>query len=117
MLRIYAYRSCDGCRRALKWLEARGIPFEELAIRKQPPSRDELETMLAARGSLKAMFSTSGKDYREMGLSGKVDGMSTEEAFDLMTGNGNLVKRPFVIGEGVALQGFREKEWEAAFEG
>lgn len=44
--------------------------------------------------------------------------MTANEAFDLMAKNGNLVKRPFLIGENkgtpIALQGFRPAEWEAA---
>ena len=41
--------------------------------------------------------------------------MSDEEAFALQQTNGNLVKRPFVIGEGIGLVGFKEVEWEKVF--
>lgn len=42
-------------------------------------------------------------------------GMSEGVAFDLLSSNGNLVKRPFLIGEGKVLVGFKEAEWEKAF--
>lgn len=118
MLKFYAYRSCDGCRKAKKWLEENGIPLEEIAIRDISPSTIELAEMLEARGALKAMFSTSGGDYRSMGLSTKVAKMTPAEAFELMSKNGNLIKRPFLIGENedkkITLQGFRLQEWQAA---
>jgi arsenate reductase len=53
-------------------------------------------------------------DYRALGLKDRLPTMSTSEALDLLTQNGNLVKRPFVIGNGVALAGFKTDEWEKA---
>jgi arsenate reductase-like glutaredoxin family protein len=41
--------------------------------------------------------------------------MSEEEAFRLLASNGNLVKRPFVIGDGVHLVGFNVAEWQSVF--
>ena len=42
--------------------------------------------------------------------------MTTAAALTLLAGNGNLVKRPFLIGDGVARVGFGEKEWMAALD-
>ena len=41
--------------------------------------------------------------------------MSESEAFDLLSQNGNLVKRPFLIGEDKVLVGFKQPDWENAF--
>jgi arsenate reductase len=38
--------------------------------------------------------------------------LTTEAALDLLTGNGNLVKRPFVPTSTGGLVGFRESEWD-----
>ena len=38
--------------------------------------------------------------------------MSEKEAYALLRSNGMLVKRPFLVGAGVGLVGFREMEWE-----
>ena len=115
MTKVYTYKSCDSCRKAVKWLRANGVPFEELAIRETPPTRGELQSMLKSRGDeLRALFNTSGRDYRELGLKDKIGAMTFEEAAELLTGNGNLVKRPFVIGDGVGLVGFKEAEWVTA---
>lgn len=43
MIRFYAYAGCDTCRKARKWMDARGIAYEEVPIRETPPSEVELE--------------------------------------------------------------------------
>ncbi|HEY1122282.1 MAG TPA: arsenate reductase family protein [Haloferula sp.] len=112
MLTVYAYQSCDTCRKALKWLKAEGISHEVKAIRETPPTPAELKTAVKALGGeLRPLFNTAGGDYRELGLKDKLPTMSEAEAVALLSKNGNLVKRPFVIGAGVVLVGFKEDEW------
>ena len=41
--------------------------------------------------------------------------LSTDEAIALLASRGNLIKRPFVLSDDVALVGFKEDEWEVAF--
>ena len=115
-LKIYEYKGCGTCRKALKWLEAKGIEFERIAIRERPPSRTELKRMLKANeGNLRALFNTSGVDYRALNMKEKLPSLSKVEAIDLLAGNGNLVKRPFVMTKDGSVVGFNEAEWTAFF--
>lgn len=115
MISVYAYKGCDTCRKALKWLNERGIPHEVKAIRETPPTVAELKAALAAfGGDLRPLFNTSGGDYRELGLKDKLPAMTADEAVALLSMNGNLVKRPFVVGKGVVLAGFKPDEWSKA---
>lgn len=116
MLKVYAYQGCSTCRNALKWLRSQGIPHAEAAIRETPPSLAELRAMLKARGQLRLLFNTSGLDYRAMNLKDRLPAMSEDEALDLLSRNGGLVKRPFAInaGQKVFLTGFNEAEWGRA---
>ncbi len=117
-LKIYTYAQCDTCRRAVKWLRARGLEFDERPIRETPPSAAELRTMLAAQGgNFRRLFNTSGRDYREQKLGEKLPALTEPAALALLAGNGNLVKRPFLIGPGVALVGFSEEAWATALAG
>ena len=112
MLKIYVYAQCDSCRQALKWLREKKIAVEEHPIRDTPPSRAELRQMLAAYdGKLRKLFNTAGRDYRAQSLSETLPTLSESAALDLLVKNGNLVKRPFLIGEGVALVGFDPATW------
>lgn len=118
MLKIYTLANCDTCRAATKWLRAHDVAFEERAIRETPPTLAELRTMLAAqKGELRKLFNTSGRDYREQKLGEKLPAMTQSAAFTLLAGNGNLVKRPFLVGKGVALVGFDAAAWQASLLG
>ncbi|MCA9410270.1 MAG: arsenate reductase family protein [Candidatus Omnitrophica bacterium] len=114
MLKIYAYAKCGTCRKALKHLDVKGIDYQEIPIRESPPKRTELKNMLEFYdGDLRRLFNTSGGDYKELKLKDKLPAMNQKEAIDLLASNGNLVKRPFVLGEDFGLVGFKEEEWEA----
>jgi len=117
MLKLYSYKGCDSCRKALKWLKGREIDCEVLPIREKPPSRLELERMLSIfDGNLKKLFNTSGKDYREMKLGDALKDMKTADALDLLASNGNLIKRPFLISDERGLVGFNEDVWTLFFD-
>lgn len=112
MYTVYAYANCSTCRNALRWLELRKIPHRVVPIREQAPTTEELRAALEAYdGDLRRLFNTAGSDYREMKLKDKLPTMEADEAFRLLSSNGNLVKRPFLVGNGVALNGFQEARW------
>ena len=110
---VLAYRKCSTCQKALKWLEEKGIEFEERPIVEENPTYEELKQWYEKSGlPLKKFFNTSGLVYKDMGLKDKLPTMSEEEQLQLLATNGMLVKRPLVVGEDFVLTGFREKEWE-----
>lgn len=115
-IKIYQYERCSTCRKALKYLDALGIAYTALPIVDQPPTKKELKTALKTLGGdLRKLFNTSGKVYREMQLSKKIKTLDEKEGIDLLSKNGKLVKRPFVLtGKGV-LVGFKEDEWNRDF--
>lgn len=110
------YPKCTTCQKAKKWLEARGISYEERDIKTQNPSKDELKEWYQKSGlPLKRFFNTSGMLYKEMKLKDRLPDMSEEEQLELLSTDGMLVKRPIVVTENTVLTGFKEKEWEASF--
>lgn len=115
MLKLYTLSNCDTCRKAVKWLRAKGVAFEERAIRETPPTATELRKALAALGGARLkLFNTSGQEYRAQKLGEKLPELSDTAALALLAGNGSLVKRPFLIGDDVALVGFDEAAWAKA---
>ena len=115
-MKVYAYKNCDTCRKAKKFLEAEGIDFELIPIREQPPTKSELETMLACYdGNIRKLFNTSGGDYKSMNMKEKLPGMSNSEAIDLLSKNGNLIKRPFALLGKIGTVGFNKTIWEDLF--
>jgi len=114
-IRIYEYEGCSTCRKALKFLDARGVPYERAPIVEIPPSKEELKTMLGLVGDVRRLFNVSGRLYREMGLAARLKSMKEEEALALLARHGKLIKRPFVLLKDRGLLGFKEDEWSAAF--
>lgn len=130
-LTLYTYANCDTCRRAVKWLDAHNIDFDEKPIRETPPSPSELRAMLRRLGgrvALRKLFNTSGVEYRKLKVGELLPTLSEAEAIALLASNGSLVKRPFVLGSsdgsgtrdalaGVGLVGFDEPTWAGVFAG
>jgi arsenate reductase (glutaredoxin) len=116
MTKVYTYQKCSTCRKATQWLKSRGVEFQEIAIRETPPSKKELAAMLTAyEGDLRRLFNTSGMDYRALGLKDKLPTMTQKEAFQLLSENGNLVKRPFLLTDSFKSAGFKESDWAEGF--
>jgi arsenate reductase len=116
-LKVYLYANCGTCRKAKKYLAEHNVDFAEIPIREQPPSEQELLTMLdACNGVVTRLFNTSGQDYRQGGYKDKLKTMSPQQAIEALAANGNLIKRPFAISEKVALVGFKEDEWQRALQ-
>lgn len=117
---VYFYKSCDTCRRALRWLAQRGIEVVEKPIRETPPSVTELRMMLLLLGGeRRRLCNTAGADYRLAKLGERIEGLAEADFLGLLATNGNLVKRPFLIRlvPALGLVGFSEPAWEAALVG
>ena len=85
MMKVYCYSRCTTCKKALKWLDEKGIAHEVIDIKADHPDEETLRKYYAMSGlPLKRFFNTSGIPYREMGL-----------------------------GDGFVLTGFKEDEWTA----
>lgn len=112
MIKVYCYSKCSTCRKALKWLDDKGIKYESIDIKTEHPDENTLRMYYERSGlPLKKFFNTSGMQYREMGLSKKLPDMSEDEQLALLASDGMLVKRPLVVSDGFVLTGFKEEEW------
>lgn len=119
MLKVYEYAKCSTCVKALKFLDGKKVKYDKIPIIDKAPTQKELKEMLAALkargGSIKNLFNTSGVLYRELQISSKLPTMTEAEALRLLSENGKLVKRPFVIEDDIHLVGFKDEEWKKVF--
>ena len=116
---VLAYAGCSTCKNALKWLDAKGVPYAVRAIVDAPPTASELAAWVPASGlSVRKWLNTSGQSYRAIGKE-KVDRASDAEIQGWLTKDGKLVKRPVLVVAGGAkvLVGFRPEAYEAVFGG
>ncbi len=112
MLKIYCYNRCSTCRKAMKWLDEKGIEYEVIDIKEEHPNEETLRKYYDMSGlPLKRFWNTSGIQYRELGLARKLKEMSEDEQLALLATDGMLVKRPLLVGDEFVLTGFKEDEW------
>ena len=111
-LKVYEYKGCGTCRKALQFLKENGVEFTAIPIREQPPTSAELKQMLKLYGGeIRKLFNTSGLDYKALNMKDRLPALSNDEAIKLLSSNGNLVKRPFILTAKGGLVGFKEEEW------
>lgn len=112
-MQILCYPRCTTCKKAVKWLDEKGVEYEYRDIKEKNPKKSELKKWIKASGlPVKKFFNTSGQLYREMQLKDKLPEMSEADMIDLLATDGLLVKRPLLITDDKVLVGFKEAEWE-----
>ena len=112
-MQILCYPGCTTCKKAVKWLDEKGVEYEYRDIKEKNPKKSELKKWIRASGlPVKKFFNTSGQLYREMQLKDKLPEMSEADMIDLLATDGLLVKRPLLITDDKVLVGFKEAEWE-----
>ena len=117
MTKVYEYSGCSTCKKALKFLDTKKTKYTKIPIVDQPPSPKELSQMSSwleeQGGTFKNLFNTSGVLYREMCISERLkNGLSKADAIELLSENGKLIKRPFLITPNGGTVGFKEDIWK-----
>ena len=116
-VKVYSFKNCSTCQKSIKFLNSKKISFIEIPIVDEPPSLKELKQMLGfiemSGGTFKNLFNSSGVQYRELNISQKLkDGMTSGQALTLLSKNGKLIKRPFLLTDKGGAVGFKEEIWK-----
>ena len=102
---LYAKKSCSQCKKAITFLNKKGIPYQLKDIVHEPPPRSLLEKVIKAE-NIYASLNQRSTTYRENHLGKRRT--TKNEAIRLMLKDPNLIKRPLIIKENRAYQGFEE---------
>ena len=103
---VYAKKSCTQCKKALGYLNRRKVSYQLKDIVHEPPPRSLLEKVIKAE-NIYASLNQKSTTYRENGLGKRRT--TKNEAIRLMLKDPNLIKRPLIIRDNRAYQGFDEK--------
>lgn len=115
--KLYQYPRCSTCRKAMKWLDERGVSYEDTDLVASPPSLPALRDLHRRSGlPLARFFNTSGESYRAGNFKDRLATMSEADAFAALAGDGKLIKRPIVDTGRVVLVGFDPAAYGKAFE-
>ena len=105
------YPNCSTCKKALKKIKDFDPKLRDIV--KETPSKEELKTYINTYNKgIKPFFNTSGQVYRQMNLKDKIKDMTIDEACDLLSLNGMLVKRPILVLDNEVLVGYKEREYD-----
>jgi len=115
-LRVFHYKNCTTCKRALALLDKLKVDYEPIDIVTAPPTQKELKGVLTRTGlPLKKLFNTSGQSYRAGNWGERLAEVSEGDALRALAADGKLIKRPVVLGEDFALVGFDEAAYRSRF--
>lgn len=113
---VFCYPSCSTCKKAIAYLEGKGMQYTCRNIKEAPPTKAELGVYIERSGiEAKRFFNTSGLSYRSLNIRVTLPSMDTDQIIDLLAADGMLVKRPLVVFEKGVLVGFKQAEWDAFF--
>lgn len=113
-IRVYQYKNCSTCKKALAWLKQNGVEVTVVDITEKPPSKTALKKMWkTSELPLKKFFNTSGKSYREGKFGARIKDMTEVEQLEALAADGKLIKRPLLDTGDAVLVGFRAEAYEA----
>ncbi|VTS36403.1 ArsC family protein [Streptococcus pseudoporcinus] len=116
MYTFYEYPKCSTCRKAKADLKEYLSDFETVDIKSNPPKAELLKQWMENSGfTMKNFFNTNGHSYRELGLKDKIDHLSLEEAAQLLSQDGMLIKRPILVKGDTVLQIGARQSYERFF--
>ncbi len=112
---FYSYPKCSTCRKASKWLDQNNINYKFIDIIKEPPSKKFLDLALIQFSlDIKKLFNTRGKSFKTLNFN--ILDLTKNEIIELLSNDGKLIKRPFlIINESKLILGFNDSEYEAKF--
>lgn len=111
---VYGIKNCDTVKKALKWLEENNQQPKLHDYRVDGLNADWLVEMEAKFG-WENLVNKRSTTWRNLDEATK-NSLDRETALKVLTEQPTLIKRPIVIQNEIALIGFNEKEYQAAFE-
>lgn len=107
-LNVYGIPNCGTCKKAIAWLEEKGIDYRFINTKENPPSKEAIEQWVAEL-TAKPMRNTSGGSYRALGDEKKE--WSDQQWIEAFANDAMLLRRPLFEKNGKAVMvGFRAKE-------
>jgi len=111
MLTVWGLKTCDTCKKALKWLTDEGIAHAVKDVRADGVPPAELARWVDAVG-WETLVNKSSTTWRGLADNDK-DGLDAAKAKALLAAHPTLIKRPvFVAGKDVIV-GFRDAQKQA----
>ncbi len=103
-MEVYGLKNCDTCRKALKWLDGKGIGYRFHDIRQAGLSERVIADWVA-RAGWETLLNRRGTTWRGLPEAER-EGVDEARAVRLMAAHPALMKRPVLVLDGDVLAGF-----------
>ncbi|QOW23849.1 Spx/MgsR family RNA polymerase-binding regulatory protein [Lysobacter sp. H23M47] len=112
---VYGLANCDTCRKARKWLDRFGIPYEFIDCREQRQTPETLMEWQEKLGGWEAMINKSSTTWRQLPDTRKSPGSDAEWKL-LLREYPQLIRRPVVVTQdGQVSQRFSDNSFKQRF--
>ncbi|WP_207422172.1 ArsC family reductase [Desertivirga brevis] len=108
---IYGIKNCDTVKKALKWLDDKGVQYEFHDFKKLGVSTEKLSEWSALVG-YEALVNKKGTTWKKLSQEEQQSIISEESAFQLMQDKTSIIKRPVIEKEGKIALGFNPEAIE-----
>jgi arsenate reductase len=110
-VKAYIRKGCLTCKRALEYMESRGIEFETSDLFEEPLTKEGLRELVRLLGLKPSdLLRTRDRMYRELDLRNRE--LSEDELLGLMVRYPGLIKRPILIRGERAVVALKPEEVE-----
>ena len=113
-MRVHGIVNCDTVRRARAWLGGRGIDYEWVDFRKQPPSTAQLRRWAQMVGWA-SLLNRRGTTWRSLDDAARQAVRDEASAIALMHERPTLIRRPVVEIDADVVVGFDEPAYARRF--
>ena len=109
-LTLYGLKTCDGCRKAKRWLNEHNLDFISYDVRDDGLNAALVRTWAGAAG-WERLLNKSSRTWRSLPESAKTD-LDEHRAIVLLLEHPTLLKRPVLVDGDTVLVGFTEASYE-----
>jgi arsenate reductase len=109
---IHGIRNCDTMKKAMAWLDARGVAYRFHDYRTAGLDRALLDAW-AKQAGWEALLNRAGTTFRKLPEAER-EGLTEQKALALMLAQPSMVKRPVLDAAGRLLVGFSPDAWAKA---
>jgi len=112
-MKIYGIKTCGSVKKALKFLNEKGIKYEFVDFKKTPVGCDKVDEWLS-KVNINTLFNKRGTKYRQLKL--KELNLDENEIKEWLCRENLLIKRPVIeLDNGEIIVGFDEEKYKEIF--
>ena len=113
MITVWGLKTCDTCKKARAWLDAKGATYGFKDVRADGLTAEQLEAWLVSSGA-DVLINRRGTTWRGLDEAHQAMAASEDTAIPLLMAHPALIKRPvFVFDDGEIVVGFAKPQQAA----